>query len=316
MNSRGRLATLAALGVAVPAGAAAFRALAERKRPGHPYFAGAPLLMAHRGGSALAPENTLPALRRATEWWDADILEIDVNPTRDGEAVVIHDHAVDRTTDGRGAVAGMTLDELRRLDAGYRFTSDGGRTFPFRDRGIRIPTLEEVLTELPEVRVNVEIKDGRVQSRVWEVVHKLNATHRVLIAAGRLRNRSLFSVYAGARSASAEEMYAFLALHRLHATALFYPLVDAFQMPERSRGRQVLSPRFVREVQAKNLAVHVWTVNEEADMRRLLSWGVDGIITDRPDRLARVLHEVADRPLPAGPPAGEAEPFLERLLLA
>jgi glycerophosphoryl diester phosphodiesterase len=316
MRKGSRIAALAALGLTLPVGAAALRRLAAQNRPGHPYFAGAPLLIAHRGGAALAPENTLLALRRAVEWWDSDILEIDVNPTRDGEVVVSHDHTVDRTTDGSGAVASKTLDELRRFDAGYRFTPDGGSSFPFRGEGVQIPTLKEVLTALPQTRINVELKDGRAQARVWEVVHELDATHRVLIAAGKLRNRSLFSVYAGARSAAAEEMYAFLALHRLHAAALFYPLVDAFQMPERSGEWQVLSPRFVREVQAKNLAVHVWTVNEEADMRRLLSWGVDGIITDRPDRLAKVLHDVSGRPLPPGPPADEAEPFLERLLRA
>jgi glycerophosphoryl diester phosphodiesterase len=309
-----RLAALAAAGVALPAAAAAVRAATNGHRPGHPYLAGAPLLIPHRGGSALAPENTLLAFRRAVEWWRADILELDVSPTRDGEAVVLHDLTLQRTTDGRGAVADRSLDEVRELDAGYRFTPDVGRTFPFRGRGVTVPTLHEVLTAFPDVRVNVEIKDGRVQHRVWEVVHELDASHRVLVASGKLRNRTLFDVYGGARSASAEEMYLFLALHTIHATRLYYPVVDAFQMPEENRGRRVLNPRFVREVHAKNLAVHVWTVNEEADMRRLLGWGVDGLITDRPDTLARVLNDVVGRPLPPGPPADEAEPFMERLL--
>src|SRR5205085_4445303 len=77
----------------------------ERSRPGHRYLAGAPLLIAHRGGSALAPENTLAAFRRALAWWRTDLLEIDVRPTRDGDAVVIHDATVDRTTDGSGPVS-------------------------------------------------------------------------------------------------------------------------------------------------------------------------------------------------------------------
>jgi glycerophosphoryl diester phosphodiesterase len=307
---------LAAAAVGVPAAAVAVRARRGRVRPGHPYFAGAPLLIAHRGGAELAPENTLLAFRRAIEWWQADILELDVQPTRDGEAVVIHDDTLDRTTDGGGPVAGHSLAELRRLDAGYRFTPDGGRSYPFRGRGLEISTLGEVLDALPGVRVNVEIKDGRVQSRLWEVVHERDAAQRVLIASGRQRNRSRFDAYSGARSASAEEMYTFLGLHYLRATAFYRTHVDAFQMPEKSGDRQVLSPRFVREVQACNLPVHVWTVNSQADMRRLLAWRVDGIMTDRPDRLARVLHEIVERPLPPGPAAGEAEPFLERLLLA
>ncbi|HEV2130164.1 MAG TPA: glycerophosphodiester phosphodiesterase [Longimicrobiaceae bacterium] len=305
---------LGALALGVPAGTLALQRAAAACAPGHPYLAGAPLLMAHRGGSALAPENTLLALRRATEWWDADILEIDVQPTRDGEAVVMHDSTVDRTTDGSGRVADLTLDQLRELDAGYRSTPDGGRSFPFRGRGIGISTLREVLEALPGSRVNLEIKKGRAQERVWETIHALDAAGRVLVAAGQRANRARFATYRGPTSAAREELYTFLLLHRMHAAALYVPGVHAFQVPETAWGRRVLSPRFVREAQAKNLALHVWTVNAEADMRRLLEWGVDGIITDRPDRLARVLHEVVDRPLPPGPPPGEAEPFLERLL--
>jgi glycerophosphoryl diester phosphodiesterase len=285
------------------------RSLAARRlpavRPGHPYFAGAPLLMAHRGGSLLAPENTPEAFRRALEWWRADVLEVDVQPTADGDVVVIHDATVDRTTDGSGPVAALRLSELRRLDAGFRFTPDGGRSFPFRGRGIRLATLEELLRAHPEARVNVEIKDGRAQRRVWETVHDLRATGRVLIAAGRRANRSLFAAYPGPTSASGEEMKAFYLHHLTRTTRFWRPTVDAFQMPERYGGRQVLTPRLLREVHARNLAVHVWTVDDEADMRRLLAWGVDGIVTDRPDRLARVLHETFGRPLPPGPPERE-----------
>jgi hypothetical protein len=95
-------------------------------------------------------------------------------------------------------------------------------------------------------------------------------------------------------------MKAFYLHHLTRTTRWWRPPVDAFQMPERFAGRQVLTPRLLREVHARNLAVHVWTVDEVADMRRLLEWGVDGIVTDRPDRLARVLHEMFGRPLPPG----------------
>ena len=283
-------------------------------RPGHRYLAGAPLLIAHRGGSHLAPESTLFAFWRALYWWRADLLEIDVQPTRDGDCVVIHDATVDRTTDGRGRVADLTVDELRRLDAGYRFTPDGGATHPFRGRGVHISTLREVLEALPDARVNVEIKDWRAQQAVQRTIRDLGAEHRVLVAAGDSRNRSLFHDYPGPTSAGAQDLYAFYALHLTGTTRFYRPPVDAFQMPERHGGRQVLDRRWVREAHAHNVAIHVWTVDDEADMRRLLEWGVDGIITDRPDRLARVLHERAGRPLPPGPPAEEMEPWLERLL--
>lgn len=285
-------------------------------RPGHRYLAGAPLLLAHRGGSKLAPENTLYAFRRALDWWRADLLEIDVQPTADGEAVVIHDPTVDRTTDGSGPVASLTVAELKRLDAGHRFTPDDGATFPLRGAGVGLSTLREVLEALPDARVNVEIKDGRAQRAVWDAVHDLHAVHRVLIAAGDRNNRSRFGAYPGPVSAGRQDVVPFYGLHLARAARLWNPTLDAFQIPEVSGGRRVLDRRMVAELQARNVAVHVWTIDEEADLRRLLEWGVDGIVTDRPDRLARILHETHGRALPPGPPAGEAEPWLERLLRA
>jgi glycerophosphoryl diester phosphodiesterase len=213
-------------------------------------------------------------------------------------------------------VVDLTLEQIRSLDAGYRYTPDGGESFPYRGSGVRISTLAEVLSAFPRMRVNVEIKHPAAQERVWEVVHEAGATQRVLIAAGERANRALFARYPGPVSASGEELRAFYIRHRLHLAGLYRHPVDAFQMPERYGGRQVLSPRLVREAHARNVAIHVWTVDEVSDMNRLLSWGVDGLVTDRPDRLARVLHERFGRPLPPGPPAGEIPPGVERLLLA
>jgi glycerophosphoryl diester phosphodiesterase len=288
----------------------------RNRNPQPPYLQGAPLLIAHRGGSLLAPENTLTAFRRAVEWWQADILELDVHATRDGEVVVIHDPTVDRTTNGTGPIAEMTLAEVQALDAGYRFTPDGGQTFPFRGRGVRIPTLREVLAELPGARVNVELKTGDAAQGAWDLIHQARATERVLVAASKLAFRARFAEYAGPTSASSEEGRRFYTLHRAHAAAFWKPPVNAFQIPEVSQGRRIVSPRFVEDAHRHGLAVHVWTIDAEDDMRRLLSWGVDGIISDRPDRLARVLHDFAGRPLPPGPPEGEAEPFMEWLLRA
>ena len=285
-------------------------------RPGHRYLAGAPLVIAHRGGSKLAPENTAYAYRRALDWWRADLLEIDVQPTRDGDALVIHDPTVDRTTDGSGPVASFTVAELKRLDAGYRFTPDGGESFPLRGKGVGLSTLREVLTEFPHARVNVEIKDGRAQQAVWDTVHDLHAVHRVLIAAGDRNHRSRFHAYPGPVSAGKQDALAFYGLHLARAARLWTPTVDAFQIPEIFGGRQVVDRRMVDALHALNVALHVWTIDEEADMRRLLASGVDGLVTDRPDRLARVLHQTHGRALPPGPPPGDVEPWLERLLRA
>ncbi len=151
---------------------------------------------------------------------------------------------------------------------------------------------------------------------MWDTGRALGAEQRVLIAAGDRKNRARFADYPGPTSASSQEMYAFFALHRVGLGGFYRPRVDAWQMPDRHGSLQVLNPRWVREAHARNVAVHVWTINEAADMRRLLAWGVDGIISDRPDRLARVLHEVAGRPLPPGPPGEAMEPWLARLLRA
>ena len=272
--------------------------------------------MAHRGGAALAPENTLPAFRQALDWWRSDILELDVHPTRDGEVVVIHDGTVDRTTDGAGPVAERTLDEICGLDAGFRFSPDGGNSYPYRGQGIVIPTLAEVLAAFPGVRVNVEIKDGRAQARTREVVAEAGAESRVLVAAARRSDRDRMADYPGAVSGSEEELKHFFLLHRVRAARVFRPRVDAFQLPVRHRGRDVVSARLVRDAHAHNIAIHVWTVDTVEEMHRLLGAGVDGIVTDRPDRLARVLHERTGRPLPPGPPDQERRGFLEWLLLA
>lgn len=273
-------------------------------RPGHPYLAGAPLLVAHRGGARLAPENTLEAFRQAVEGYGADMLEMDVHLTADGEVVVIHDESVDRTTDGAGPVAEMTLPEIQDLDAGYRFTDLGGG-HSFRGQGVAIPTFRAVLEAFPDTRLNVECKCGRVAEPLVRIIVEHGAQNRVLVAAGNEEDRRAVRGYAGPWGASRSQLRAFFILHRLPFGFLYTPRADALQIPEWWEGRQILTARFLAEAHLRNLPVHVWTVDEEADMRRLLEMGVDAIQTDRPDRLARVLHQERGRPLPpAMAPAG------------
>jgi glycerophosphoryl diester phosphodiesterase len=305
----------------VPAAALAGAAVAfarwrrPRVRPGAAYLAGAPLLIAHRGGAALAPENTLLAFERALNWWGADVLELDVQPTLDGEVVVFHDATLERTTAGAGPVAAHSVAEIRQLDAGHWFTPDGGASHPFRNAGVRVPTLDEVLVAFPGARVNIEIKDGRAQGRVWETVRENGAIDRVLIAAGTRRDRARLAGYPLPVSAGKEELRLFVAQLKI-GLRLYTPPVDALQIPDRWKGRQIASRELVEAAHQRNIAVHVWTVDDREDMRRLLDWGVDGIVTDRPDRLARLLHAKYGRPLPPGLPDPPPEPFLERLLRA
>jgi len=257
------------------------------------------MLVAHRGGARLAPENTLTAFVQARERWRADMLEMDARLTRDGHVVVIHDPSVDRTTDGAGLVAELTLREIQALDAGYRFLDLSG-SHSFRGRGVRVPTLEEVLVTCTDVWVNVECKERRVARPLAELVTRLGAVDRVLIAAESEKSRRGAAGYPGPWGASFTQGFLFLALHRLPGGSPYTPGADVLQVPERWKGLRVVTPRFVREAHRLNLPVQVWTVDDEADMRRLLDWGVDGVQTDRPDVLARVLSERGSRPPPAG----------------
>jgi glycerophosphoryl diester phosphodiesterase len=270
----------------------------------HEVLAGSPLLIAHRGGAALAPENTLAAFLNAANTWGADMIELDVHASLDGHCIVTHDPTVDRTTDGTGAVAAMRLAQLRELDAGCRFTRDGGASFPFRGRDIVIPTIEEVFEALPAMRFTVEVKVGAAQAPLFAAISRFGANTRVIAAGMYDRDRTQFSDYRGAVSGSTEEVRRFYVRHRIGLGRLFPPRADVVQLPEEWEGRRVLTPRLVRDLRARHIPVHVWTVDDPADMRRLLSWGVAGIITDRPDVLGRVLHEFAGRPLAPGFEAG------------
>jgi len=256
-----------------------------------------PRNIAHRGASGLAPENTLPAFEEAVRH-GADWIELDVHETSDGQVVVIHDDRVDRTTDGQGEVARLTLTELKALDAGYRMSPDGV-SFPFRGQGVTIPTLEEVLTALPSSRFIVEMKPGdpSFAARVLEVVDRAGARDRVLLAGFDddvvRRARELApDVLTSMGQGEALRMQIML---RMGLGAFWRPPADVAQLPERYQGLPVVTEALIRLAHRKGVPVHVWTVNEASEMRRLAALGVDGIITDYPDRMASVLAERASR---------------------
>jgi glycerophosphoryl diester phosphodiesterase len=255
-----------------------------------------PLLFAHRGGALLAPENTLVAYENGLTF-GADAIELDVHLSRDGELMVIHDETVERTTDGTGPIALKTLDELRRLDAGFRFTRDGGQTYPFRGQGITIPTLREVLTTYPNTRLNVELKVNRPEAEqaLLDLVRELGAEDRVLAAsnytAAIARFRALCE-WRVATSASAGEIRNFVLAAMLRTARWLRPTYDALQVPETWRALRIVSPTTLALAHRMGLAVHVWTINDRATMDRLLAWGVDGLTTDRPDLGAQAFADL------------------------
>ena len=184
-----------------------------RARPGHPFFAGLPLLIAHRGGAGLAPENTMAAFRCAVDDWDADILELDVRLTADGQLVVLHDETVDRTTDGTGPIRAMTWAAARRLDAGHRFRDLGGEP-SFRGAGVRIPLFADVLASFPAVRIIVEPKAAEAATPLVRAIRAAKAEDRVLIGAEFEATRAGAKGYLGPWGASRRQMTWFWALHR------------------------------------------------------------------------------------------------------
>jgi len=157
-----------------------------RPTPAHPlftYLPDTPLVIAHRGGSKLWPENTMVGFRAATEM-GVDLLEMDVHSSSDGTLVVIHDDSVDRTTDGTGLVNQLTLAQLKELDAGYQWSSDQGVSFPFRGQGLEIPTLEEVLSEFNGYPMNIEIKqfEPSITEQFCQTIRAYSMQERVLVA--------------------------------------------------------------------------------------------------------------------------------------
>ena len=250
------------------------------------------LVMAHRGGKGLWPENTIYGYRNALES-GVDVLEIDIWRTKDNVVVVNHDERVDRTTDGRGEVRSLTLAELQALDAGYRWSLDG--TYPYRGASHTIPTLNEVLTQFPDARFNIDIKENSAEliDGLCDLIREHNAGDRVLIASfhqGALR-RFRKHCPGVPTSAGKAEISRFLILSKLHLTFLYTPSFSAFQVPVHFGPITVVDPTFVDAAHSKGLEVHPWTINDLDEMRRLIAMDVDGIITDHPDRLVDVLQE-------------------------
>ncbi len=252
-----------------------------------------PVNLAHRGASASAPENTLEAFRLALRS-GAGGIELDVHLTHDGYPVVIHDPTLDRTTNLTGAVAEMGLDEVRGADAGYCFSTDGGKTYPYRSMGLQVPTLAEVLRECPGVPVNIDMKADRpgIEAAVLGVLRRRDAAGRALVVSSRFGTVRRFRGISEGRistGASRWETAVFLLASNLRLERLLVPDYDALQVPPRHRGIPLVTRRFVQAAHARNVRVDAWTINEKEQMRRLLDLGVDVIMTDRPEKLAEVL---------------------------
>ena len=224
------------------------------------------LVVAHRGASAEAPENTLEAFRLGIEQ-GADALELDVRLSADGVAVVIHDPTIDRTTNGTGSVAGLTLDALRRADAGG---------------GARIPTLRAVLESFPSIPILLEVKAPEAQAAVATEIDRAGASDRVVIAS--FQHRALEQLRHGPYLIGADrrDVTALYTLGRLHLETAS-PRCRCYAVPWRWKGKlEVPRPWFIAAATRQNRPVHVWTVDEPEIANLLWQRGACGIITNRP----------------------------------
>lgn len=275
------------------------------------------LNFSHRGGALEYPENTLYSYKKSIEV-GADVLEMDVYETADGELVVIHDATVDRTTEASGDVNSFTVAELKAMDAAYWFVDGNGVVTNAEDsdylfRGVAtgqvpppvgysandftIPTLEEILQAFPNALINIELKpdtqnQGSYEAKLAALLKAYGRTDDVIVASFIDTPATLFKLQAPCVSTSYPTVQAAINVAASQGPSMMADvgLHDAFQVPP-SLGVEVVTRDFVDDAHAAGLAVHVWTINSCEEMVRLLHLGVDAVMTDRPGLLEEVLAQ-------------------------
>ena len=254
-----------------------------------------PLVIAHQGGDGLWPGNTLFAFEHAAAM-GVDVIETDLRQTRDGVLVISHDESVDGKSNGVGRVADLTFAQLLKLDAAYNWSPEEGPTFPYRGKGITYISLEEVFKALPDMRFNIDMKqiDPPIYTELCELIRKYDMQDKVVAASFSHQNTVAFrKICPEVTSAGDEtETRIFVFMNLAYLGPWFSPDFKTFQVPIKSSGITIITPHFVRAAHARNVRVDVWTIDESSEMKRLLDIGVDGIITDRPDRLMELLNSM------------------------
>lgn len=271
----------------------------------------------HRGGALEYPENTLYSYKKSVDI-GADVLEMDVYETADGQLVVIHDDTVDRTTESSGSVSSYSVAELKAMDAAYWFVNERGAVtdaeasdYSFRGvatgerlppRGyvandFTVPTLEEILQAFPDILINIELKPdpdstGSYETKVADLLKAYGRNDDVIVASFIDVPAALFKAQAPCVSTSVPTGQAAAYVLSGQGPLPMLPVIGhhAFQVPT-SLGIEVVTQDFVDDAHAQNVAVHVWTINSCAEMVRLLNLGVDAVMTDRPGLLEKVLAQ-------------------------
>lgn len=261
-----------------------------------------PLNIAHQGGELIAPSNTMAAFDAAASL-QVDVMELDIHLSKDGHLVVIHDNTVDRTTNGKGRVDALTLSELQSFDAAYAFQELNGE-FSFRDKEVRIPTLNEVFDKYANsYHFIIEIKESypkqgesQIERKLWELITQYGLEDKVIVASfydDVIERFAKLSEGKVALGAGGDEVTKFVLLHKLFLDGFYRPKADVLQIPVQSHGINLKDRRLIEAAHRLNMQVHYWTIDDPQEMRELLGLGADGIITNRPDLLKEVLSETA-----------------------
>lgn len=260
------------------------------------------LVMAHQGGNHLAPSSTLEAFEKAADL-GVDIMELDIHMSKDGYLIPIHDPTIDSVTDGEGSVNEMTLEELQSYDAGAKFQDLNGE-YSYKDKGVYLPTLEEVFDAIPHMRWNIEIKDTNdpalyedIAKELWDVIVSYGLEEHVLLASFDHDIVELMKEASDGKAivaAGKQEVTKFIVLQKLFLNGLYKPTVHAIEIPTKQGAVNLKDKKIIRGANKQGIDVHYWTINDVETMQELIDLGADGIITDRPDLLIELLGEKAD----------------------
>jgi glycerophosphoryl diester phosphodiesterase len=258
-----------------------------------------PRAFGHRGSAGTHPENTVESFRAAMAT-GAQYLEFDVHMTRDGQVVVSHDENLERNCGHPGVIREMTYAELTAQDAGRMFSADRGATFPFRGRGLKVPRLADVLAEVAGRRMIVEVKQitPSVVAPMLNVIDRAGMRRNVLIASEHQAPLDEVRRLAPGLPTNFSYLESGGFLQAMAARdANYVPPAVALQVPREYESWQIVTPDSVGFAHSLGLEVHVWTVNDESEMTQLLDMGVDGLISDYPERALRVIAARTSAPV-------------------
>lgn len=277
---------------------AGFRLASVSPLPPAAYYSGnLPYVIAHQGGNGLRPGNTIVAFNKAMEL-GVDVLEMDVHASVDGQLVLIHDTTVERTTNGSGDVSSLTLVELKALDAAYHWPFNRSDSRPFRNSGVQIPLLSEVLQSFPDKRYVIEIKQFQpsIVQELCNMLTQFQVLDRTMVAStdgDTIRNFRQRCPRV-ATSSYSNEIAWFLAFHHTGLLAMYQAVSNAFQVPTHFGSYQLIDKSFVDGARSAGLHIEAWTINDVKTMQVMLDAGVSGVITDYPDKLLELMEKIRE----------------------